>query len=105
MNKVMTVTGGGRGIGTATAKLAAERVNAVRGGFILTDIHASGGEPNRVERVKEFVPIKRGETQATRGNRSQAQALVSVYGRASPARRSCAGSYSAPLCRARARFG
>ncbi|MEM9008860.1 MAG: SDR family oxidoreductase, partial [Cyanobacteria bacterium P01_F01_bin.86] len=22
--------------------------------------HASGGEPNRVERVKEFVPMKRG---------------------------------------------
>lgn len=36
------------------------RVNAVRPGFIYTDIHASGGEPNRVERVKEFVPMKRG---------------------------------------------
>lgn len=36
------------------------RVNAVRPGFIYTDIHASGGEPNRVDRVKAFVPMKRG---------------------------------------------
>jgi NAD(P)-dependent dehydrogenase (short-subunit alcohol dehydrogenase family) len=36
------------------------RVNAVRPGVVYTDIHASGGEPNRVERVKEFVPMKRG---------------------------------------------
>ncbi len=36
------------------------RVNGVRPGFIYTDIHASGGEPNRVDRVKEFLPLKRG---------------------------------------------
>lgn len=36
------------------------RVNAVRPGFIYTDIHASGGEADRVERVKQFVPMKRG---------------------------------------------
>ncbi len=36
------------------------RVNAVRPGVIYTDIHASGGEPERVERVKAFVPMKRG---------------------------------------------
>ncbi len=36
------------------------RVNAVRAGFIYTDIHASGGEPERVERVKSMVPMKRG---------------------------------------------
>ena len=36
------------------------RVNAVRPGFIYTDIHASGGEPARVDRVKQFVPMKRG---------------------------------------------
>jgi NAD(P)-dependent dehydrogenase (short-subunit alcohol dehydrogenase family) len=36
------------------------RVNAVRPGFIDTEIHASGGEPNRLERVKHFVPLKRG---------------------------------------------
>jgi NAD(P)-dependent dehydrogenase (short-subunit alcohol dehydrogenase family) len=45
-------------------EVAAEgiRVNAVRAGFIYTDIHASGGEPNRVDRVKAFVPMKRGGT-------------------------------------------
>ena len=36
------------------------RVNAVRPGVIYTDIHASGGEPGRVERVKDAVPLKRG---------------------------------------------
>jgi NAD(P)-dependent dehydrogenase (short-subunit alcohol dehydrogenase family) len=36
------------------------RVNAVRPGFIYTEIHATGGEPNRVDRVKAFVPMKRG---------------------------------------------
>ncbi len=36
------------------------RVNAVRPGFIYTDIHASGGEPQRVDRVKSLVPMKRG---------------------------------------------
>lgn len=38
------------------------RVNAVRPGFIHTDIHASGGEPNRIERVAPTVPMKRGGT-------------------------------------------
>jgi NAD(P)-dependent dehydrogenase (short-subunit alcohol dehydrogenase family) len=36
------------------------RVNAVRAGHIYTELHASGGEPNRVERVKAEVPMKRG---------------------------------------------
>ncbi|WP_203142013.1 SDR family oxidoreductase [Marinobacter mangrovi] len=36
------------------------RVNAVRPGVIRTDIHASGGEPDRVERVKAAVPMQRG---------------------------------------------
>lgn len=53
-------------IDTLTVGLAKEvategiRVNAVRPGAVYTDIHASGGEPGRVERVKEFVPMKRG---------------------------------------------
>jgi len=43
-------------------EVAAEgiRVNAVRPGVIYTDIHASGGEPARVERVKGGVPMQRG---------------------------------------------
>jgi NAD(P)-dependent dehydrogenase (short-subunit alcohol dehydrogenase family) len=36
------------------------RVNAVRPGFIYTDLHAKGGEPERVERVKTLVPMQRG---------------------------------------------
>jgi NAD(P)-dependent dehydrogenase (short-subunit alcohol dehydrogenase family) len=36
------------------------RVNAVRPGVIYTGIHASGGEPGRVDRVKGSVPMKRG---------------------------------------------
>lgn len=36
------------------------RVNAVRPGFIYTDIHGDGGEPNRVDRVKKNLPMKRG---------------------------------------------
>lgn len=38
------------------------RVNAVRPGVIYTDIHASGGEPGRVDRVKAAVPMRRGGT-------------------------------------------
>jgi NAD(P)-dependent dehydrogenase (short-subunit alcohol dehydrogenase family) len=36
------------------------RVNGVRAGYIYTEIHASGGEPNRVDRVKGNVPMRRG---------------------------------------------
>mgnify|MGYP006273632343 CR=1 FL=1 len=45
-------------------EVAAEniRVNAVRPGLIYTDIHASAGEPGRVDRAKEGVPMKRGGT-------------------------------------------
>lgn len=36
------------------------RVNGVRPAFIYTDIHAAGGEPGRVDRLKSQVPMKRG---------------------------------------------
>jgi NAD(P)-dependent dehydrogenase (short-subunit alcohol dehydrogenase family) len=38
------------------------RVNAVRPGLIYTDIHASGGEAGRVDRLKNGVPMQRGGT-------------------------------------------
>ena len=53
-------------VDTMTLGLAREvadegiRVNAVRPAFIYTDIHASGGEPGRVDRIKEAIPMKRG---------------------------------------------
>lgn len=36
------------------------RVNAVRPGFIYTEMHADGGEPGRVDRIKDTLPMQRG---------------------------------------------
>ncbi len=55
-------------VDTLTIGLAKEvaeegiRVNGVRAGYIYTDMHASGGEPGRVDRVKQFLPMRRGGT-------------------------------------------
>jgi len=53
-------------VDTLTVGLAREvategvRVNAVRPGLVRTDIHASGGEPGRVERIAPTIPMRRG---------------------------------------------
>ena len=51
-----------RGFAVDDQEVATEgiRVNAVRPGVIYTEIHASGGEPQRVERVRASVPMQRG---------------------------------------------
>lgn len=55
-------------VDTLTRGLALEvaakgiRVNAVRPGFIHTDMHADGGEPDRVARLSPKIPMQRGGT-------------------------------------------
>lgn len=36
------------------------RVNCVRPGLIHTEMHADGGEPERIERLKSIIPLQRG---------------------------------------------
>ena len=53
-------------VDTMTVGLAKEvardgiRVNAVRPGLIRTDMHASGGQPDRIERLAQTIPLGRG---------------------------------------------
>ncbi|MFZ6875411.1 SDR family oxidoreductase [Undibacterium sp. Di27W] len=47
------------------------RVNCVRPGFIDTDMHTDGGEPDRLQRVKANIPLKRG------GEASEVAAAIS----------------------------
>lgn len=53
-------------VDTLTTGLALEvagegiRVNCVRPGFIHTSMHADGGEPNRIDRLKAKIPLQRG---------------------------------------------
>ena len=60
---------GGSGVKSAVARLFEEfatpfwvdvGVNAVRPGLIHTDMHASGGEPTRIARLQDSVPLQRG---------------------------------------------
>ncbi|MDD7940105.1 SDR family oxidoreductase [Actinomycetospora lutea] len=52
-------------LGLGLAKEVADegvRVNVVRPGIVDTDIHASGGQPDRVERIGPMVPVGRAGT-------------------------------------------
>ena len=43
-------------------QLRQQGVNGVRPGTIYTEMHASGGEPGRVDRLKSVIPLRRGGT-------------------------------------------
>lgn len=61
------------------------RVNAVRPGLIDTEIHASGGEPGRIQRLQDGVPLRRGGTPE-----EVAEAILWL---ASPQSSYCTGSF------------
>ena len=68
MKGPIVITGAGRGIGAATARLVAQQGHAVCVNYRANraaaeaDLHASGGEPGRVDRVRAQVPMQRGGT-------------------------------------------
>ncbi|WP_080994656.1 SDR family oxidoreductase [Vibrio harveyi] len=71
MQKVVIITGASRGIGAATAKrLAAQgysvcvnyRTQTDAATQVVNEIEENGGEPNRVDRLSEKIPLKRGGT-------------------------------------------
>ncbi len=67
-NEYVDYAGSKGAVDTMTTGLAAElapkriRVNAVRPGVIATDIHASGGQPDRAERIGSKLPLGRAGT-------------------------------------------
>jgi len=65
----IVITGASRGIGAATAKVLAAKGHDLCINYhqrqdladaVVQQVHADGGEPNRIERVKGAIPMGRG---------------------------------------------